>query len=137
MIREVVITALLIALSSLAQAANFVKPEELKEMFLQKKDVIIIDIQPAKEFEQHYFKDSIETNAFPVKSPEEKTKLDKTLTVIKASKAPVVIVCPRGKGGAKNSYEYLLTKGVPEEQLLILEGGIAAWPFKDYLKQGR
>lgn len=137
MFRMIVITALLVALSSLAQAANFVKPDELKEMFLQKKDVIILDIQPAKEFEQHNFFGSLETNAFPAKSPEEKAKLDKTLPTIKASNAPVIIVCPRGKGGAKNSYEYLLSQGVPEDRLLILEGGMTAWPFKEHVKQGR
>jgi len=137
MFSKIVITALLVAFSSVAQAANFVKPEELKEMLLHKKDVIIIDIQPAKEFEQHYIQGAVETNAFPAKSSEEKAKLDKTLPVIKVSKAPVIIVCPRGKGGAKNSYEYLLSQGIPEERLLILEGGIAAWPFKEFVKQGR
>ena len=48
-----------------------------------------------------------------------------------------MVVCPRGKGGAMNSYDYLKTQGIPEERLRILEGGMAGWPFKELLKQGR
>ena len=63
--------------------------------------------------------------------------MDKALPAIKASKASVIIVCPRGKSGAKNSYEYLVTQGVSEDRMQILEDGMTEWPFKEYLKQGR
>jgi rhodanese-related sulfurtransferase len=47
----------------------------------------------------------------------------------------VVIICPRGKSGAGNTYEYLRAMGISEERLRILEGGIAGWPYTEMLKK--
>jgi rhodanese-related sulfurtransferase len=99
--------------------------------------MIVVDIQPAKDFALQHLPGSIETNAYPAKSDDEKHLLDKVLATIKASADPVIIVCPRGKGGAKNSYEYLLSQGVAENRLQILEDGISGWPFKEFFQQGR
>lgn len=126
-----------IASATVALAANYIEPQELKELFDKKKPVILVDIQPETDFEVQHLPGSIETNAFPAKTDEEKARLDKALTVIKASKDPVVVVCPRGKSGAKNSYQYLESKGVPEDRMQILEGGIAEWPFKELFVKGR
>jgi hypothetical protein len=49
----------------------------------------------------------------------------------------VVIICPRGKSGASNTYDYIKSKGIPENRLYILEGGIAGWPYKEMLIKGR
>lgn len=131
--------ALILTLStaSAALAANYIEPQELKELLDKKQPVILVDIQPAADFEKQHIVGSIETNAFPAKSDEEKARLDKTLPIIKASKDPVVVVCPRGKSGAKNSYEYLMKQGVAEDRLQILEGGIAEWPYKELFVKGR
>lgn len=96
---------------------------------------MIVDIQPHDEFVNHHFKNSIETNAFPVKSSEDKAKLDKIIPSLLGTKNEIVIVCPRGKGGALNAYEYLKSKNVPENRLYILEGGIAGWPYKEMLER--
>lgn len=127
----------ILSCSGLACAANYIDPPELKALLQQKQAVVIVDIQPAKDFEQHHLPGSIETNAFPAKSVDEKQKLDKAIPAIAATRAPVVVVCPRGKSGAKNSYEYLLTKGIPESRLMILDGGINDWPYRELLKTGR
>ena len=137
MLKKLVISALMLTHASLALAANYIGPDELKQMIQQQKEVVIVDIQPPNEFEQHYLKGSIETNAFPAKNPDEKQRLDKTLPVINASTAPVVIICPRGGSGAKNSYEYFQARGVAEERLLILKGGMAGWPHQELLQHGR
>jgi rhodanese-related sulfurtransferase len=126
---------LLLAHASLALAANYIDADELKQIILQNREVVIVDIQPTGEFSQHFLKGSIETNAFPAKSADEKQRLDKALPAISSSSAPVVIICPRGKSGAKNSYEYLISKGIPENRLLILDGGIAEWPYKELLQK--
>ena len=120
-----------------AFAANYVKPDEFKKWLETGKKMIIVDIQPAKDFEEHHFKGSIETNAFPAKTDEEKKRLDKVIPQIMSSKDDVVIICPRGKSGASNTYEYLKSKGVPENRLYILEGGIAGWPYKKIFVKGR
>jgi rhodanese-related sulfurtransferase len=129
--------ALTLISASVTLAANYIEPQELKELLDQKKPVVLVDIQPAADFEKHYLAGSIETNAFPAKTDEEKKRLDKTLPVIKASKDPVVVICPRGKTGAKNSYDYIVSQGVPEDRMMILEGGIHEWPYKELFVKGR
>lgn len=111
-----------------ALAANYVKPDIFKQWLANNRSLVIVDIQPAEDFGDQHFKGSIETNAFPAKS-DEKKRLDKALPAIQASKGDVVIICPMGKGGALNSYDYLKSKGVPEKRLFILEGGIDGWPY--------
>jgi rhodanese-related sulfurtransferase len=120
-----------------ALAANYVKTDILKQWLASNKQIVIVDIQTADDFGAHHFKGSIETNAFPAKSDEEKMRLDKILPRIRSSKGEVVIICPMGKGGALNAYDYLKSKGVPENRLLILEGGIAGWPYPDLFVKGR
>ncbi len=131
--------ALILTLSAAtaALAANYIEPQELKELLNKKQSVILVDIQPAADFEKQHLPGSIETNAFPAKSDDEKKRLDKTLPIINASKDPVVVICPRGKTGAKNSYEYLMKQGVAEERMTILEGGIHEWPYKELFVKGR
>jgi rhodanese-related sulfurtransferase len=119
-----------------ALAANYIEPKELKALLDQKKPVILVDIQPAADFASKHLPGSIETNAFPAKTKEETARLDKVLELIKASKDPVVVICPRGKGGAKNTYSYFESKGVPESRMQILEDGIAGWPFADMVAKG-
>jgi rhodanese-related sulfurtransferase len=123
--------------TNLAFAANMLKAEDFKKWLDSGKQVIIVDIQPAKEYEQHHFKGSIETNAFPAKTDEERARLDKAIEKAKASKDDVVIVCPRGRSGAQNTYDYMKSKGIEEKRLNILEGGVANWPYKDLFVKGR
>ncbi len=138
MFKKIVLSlALTLITATAALAANYIEAEELKVLLEQKKPVILVDIQPAADFEKHYLARSIETNAFPAKTAEEKKRLDKTLPIIKASKDPVVVICPRGKTGAKNSYDYIISQGVPEDRMLILEGGIHEWPYKELFVKGR
>jgi rhodanese-related sulfurtransferase len=128
---------LMVVLTTTVFAANMLKPDVFKQWLESKKPMIIVDIQPAKDFEQHHFEGSVETNAYPVKTEEEKARLNKALEKAKASKDDIVIICPRGKGGAMNTYEYLKSKGIDEKRLYILEGGIAGWPYKEMFKKGR
>ena len=129
--------AVLFLLPHAALAKNYVKPDVFKQWITSNRSIVIVDIQPAKEFENHHFKGSIETNAFPSKSDAEKRRLDNVIPKIQASKGEVVIICPKGKGGAVNTYEYLQSKGVPESRLFILEGGIESWPYPGMYVRGR
>ena len=124
---------LVFLLASSAFAAKYVKPEDFKMWLESGKKLIIVDIQPAEDFKKHHFKGSIETNAYPVKTDEEKKRLDRVLPLIMSSSDDIVIICPRGRSGAINTYEYLKSKGVSEKRLYILEGGIAGWPYKEML----
>jgi rhodanese-related sulfurtransferase len=120
-----------------ASQYNMIKPEELKNWLTSGKKVILVDIQPHEDFVKGHIKGAIETNAFPASKDEEKKRLDKVLPIIQKSNDPVVILCPRGRTGAKNSYDYLKSKGVPENRLYILEGGMAGWPYPELLEKGK
>ena len=120
-----------------ASQNNMIKPEELKNWLTSGKKVILVDIQPHEDFVKGHIKGSIETNAYPASKDEERKRLDKVLPIIQKNNDPVVIICPRGRSGAKNSYDYLKSKGVPENRLYILEGGMAGWPYPELLEKGK
>ncbi|MBU4119602.1 MAG: rhodanese-like domain-containing protein [Proteobacteria bacterium] len=119
-----------------ALATNYITAPKLKKMLDEKQEVVLVDIQPAADFAKQHLPGSIETNAFPGKTEEDKGRLDKALPTINGGKAQVIVLCPRGKSGAKNSYNYLMTKGVDEKRLMILEGGIADWPYGEMFVKG-
>lgn len=138
MFKKIALTlAMTLFSATVVLAANYIEPQELKVLLDKKQPVILVDIQLAADFEKQHFPGSIETNAFPAAKDEEKARLDKVLTMIKASKDQVIVICPRGKSGAKNSYNYLESKGVSEERMQILEDGIAGWPYKELFVTGR
>ena len=62
-------------------------------------------------------------------------KLDAAYEQVASGSDPVVIVCPRGGGGAKRTYEYFAEKGIPADRLFILKGGQAGWPFEELLEE--
>lgn len=120
-----------------APAYNYINPEQFKGWLEKGMDMVIVDIQVPEAYAGRHFKGAIETNAFPVKSDEERARLDQTLARINATTAPVVIVCPRGGGGAKATYDYLKAKGVAEDRLLILLKGMDGWPYPEMCVSGR
>ncbi len=133
MSRIILQVLLLIATATASMAANYnyVDPNQFKQWLEKGKDIAIVDIQLPAEFQVHHFKGSIETNAYPVKSATDKQKLDRVLPKLSASKNDVVVVCPRGGGGAKNTYDYLKEKGIDEKRIFILKEGMQGWPYKE------
>ncbi len=110
---------------------NYVSPDDFKQWLESNKPMIIVDIQDKEAFTKQHFKDSIETNAYPVKTDAERKSIDPAVEQFKASNQDIVVVCPRGGGGAKRCYDYMKSQGVPDENLFILEGGADKWPFKE------
>lgn len=139
MLKRIIAVILAVLFASVAFAADYqyVSPENFKEWQESGKKTIVVDIQLPAEFGKRHFKGSIETNAYPVKSDEERKKLDKALVQINLTRDDVVIVCPRGGGGAKNTYDYLKGKGVAEKRLFILAKGIEGWPYAEMCVAGR
>jgi rhodanese-related sulfurtransferase len=139
MLKRIIAVLLMLIVATAAAAANYqyVSTDTFKEWQEKGKPVVIVDIQIPAEFAKRHFKGSLETNAYPVKSDEERQRLDATLAKINASKDDVVIVCPRGGGGAKNTYDYLKGKGVEEKRLFILEKGMEGWPHPEMCVSGR
>ena len=133
------LVSILAASAALAFGANYqyLEPEEFKKWLETGKKVRIVDIQVPAEFQQHHFNGSLQTNAFPVKSAEEKSKLDLVLPQLTASSEEIVIICPRGGGGAKNTFDHLKSKGIAEARMHILEDGMQGWPYKALVVQGK
>lgn len=109
---------------------NYIAAKDLRNRINARSELIIIDICPAEQFAEGHVKGSIETNAYPVKTEAEKYRLAKQLPRIKDSRDDVVIVCPRGGGGAKRTVDYLNANGIDEKRLLILEKGMDKWPYE-------
>jgi len=106
---------------------NYISAADLEKRLNANLPTNIVDIQVEEEFDQHHIKGAAPTYAYPVKSDTDRTKLDTTIEQIKGNNDPVVVVCPRGAGGAKRTYDYLLENGISAERLLILEKGQGGW----------
>jgi rhodanese-related sulfurtransferase len=125
--------------STVAGAGDYrsLKQDTFKGWLENGKPMQVVDIQLPAEFARHHFKGAIETGAYPVKTDVERQRLDAVLPAIKASRDDVVIVCPRGGGGARNTYDYLKAHGVAESRLFILEKGMDGWPYPYLTVSGR
>jgi len=113
---------------------NYISATDLEARLTASQPTNIVDIQVDSEFTQHHVKGAIPTYAYPVKSDADRTKLDAAIVKLKDNSDPVVIVCPRGAGGAKRTYDYLQQHGISSERLRILEKGQSGWtctPFTE------
>jgi len=116
------------ALAADAQPAyRYISASDLEARLTASQPTNIVDIQVEEEFAQHHIKGATATYAYPVKSEADKAKIDAVVEHLKANSDPVVIVCPRGAGGATRTYDYLLSQGIAAERLLILEKGQGGW----------
>ena len=106
---------------------NYISAADLEARLTDDKPTNIVDIQVEEEFAQHHIKGAIPTYAYPVKSDTDRAKLDTTVQRLKTNDDPVVVVCPRGAGGATRTYDYLVQQGISAERLAILENGQGGW----------
>ena len=112
---------------------NYISAEETAE--LMRKDaskLVLVDIQEKPDFEEEHLKGAFATYAYPVKTEDEKARLAALLPNI-SPEQKVIIICPRGGGGADRAYDFYLEKGVKKEQLFTLKGGQYEWP-RDKIK---
>ena len=122
--------ALLIPTLAHAMGYNYISQDEMRSRIDAKDQMTIVDICPIDQFDKGHLPGSVETNAYPVKTDEERAKIAKVLPEIKSSTEDVVIVCPGGRGGAKRTYDYYVEQGVAESRLFILEKGMNGWPYQ-------
>jgi len=120
---------LVISTSAMAIDYQYISAAELQKRIETNKQGLLLDIQVEDEFSEHHIENAVATYAYPVKSDQDKQKLQEVVEQAKASMEPVTIICPRGGGGAKRTYDYLKEQGVSESRLLILEGGQAEWLY--------
>lgn len=115
-------------LAGILSSYNYISPEETAELVrTNPSKVIIVDIQEKPGFEKEHLKGAVATYAYPVKTEDEKGRLEALLPTFKPDQK-IVIVCPRGGGGADRAYDFYLSKGVKKEQLFTLTKGQEGWP---------
>lgn len=122
--------ALLIPTLVHAMNYNYISQDEMRSRIDAEDAMTIVDICPINQYARGHLPGSVETNAYPVKSDEERAKIAKVLPEIKSSNQDVIIVCPGGRGGAKRTYDYYVEQGVEENRLFILEKGMNEWPYQ-------
>ncbi|ADR18034.1 rhodanese-like domain-containing protein [Calditerrivibrio nitroreducens] len=120
------------AFAGLFSSYNYITGDELANWIKSKKQFIIVDIQPKKDFDDEHIVGAIPTYAFPAKKDEEKKRLDPVIEKIKQNNLPVIVVCPAGKTGAENAYNYIKSKGIDEKRLYILKGGMGSWTHNEF-----
>lgn len=136
--RLLLVACCLVFLASGAQASDYqyMTPETLKTRIEAKSPVHVFDIQVADEYAEHHLPGAMKSCAYPVKSDEDKAKVEAFMDTLKADGAPIVIICPRGKGGAKRTYDYMKDNGISAFRLYILEDGQAGWPYDKMIRKG-
>lgn len=112
---------------------QYITAVQLKEKLEKEEPVLLFDIQVEEEWQEHRIIGSIPTYSYPVESEADLAKIEPVLPDL-AGDAPVVVVCPRGGGGAERAYDYLKENGIAEDRLLILEKGMAKWPFGEFVE---
>jgi len=115
---------------ALAQDYNHMSPEDAKSRLEKKDSIKIVDIQVEDEYAKGHLPGAVKTCAYPVKSDEDRAKLDEFAASVAGTKDDLLIVCPRGKGGAERTFDYLVEKGIERDRLYILEGGQKEWPYE-------
>jgi len=108
---------------------NYITPEKTKSRIESGEAVTLLDIQIEDEYTRHHIRGSLATYAYPVKSDAQKAKLDRVIPNLSANTDPIVIICPRGGGGAKRTFEYLASRGIQSKRMFILEKGQSGWPY--------
>ncbi len=134
------LATLILGLSLLtAQAAaagvdyNSISSDEFIKILQEKKPVHVVDIQKKNNYLQKHFADSVGTNAYPVKTDQEKSRINAVLAPLQANTDPVVIVGPRGTRAAQKAYAYLMEQGIAPQRLAILDKGMRDWPAPEML----
>lgn len=117
---------------------NYITADETAKLMRENASkLVLVDIQEKPDFIEEHLKGALATYAYPVKTDAEKARLAELLPQIKPDQK-VVIVCPRGGGGADRAYDFYLEKGLKKEQLFTLKGGQYEWPrdkIKDVLEK--
>jgi thiosulfate/3-mercaptopyruvate sulfurtransferase len=107
---------------------NYISAEETAKLIREDASkVVLVDIQEKGDFEEEHLKGAISTYAYPVKTDEERARLAALVPNIKDGQK-VVVICPRGGGGADRAYDFLLKSGVKKENLVTLTDGQYGWP---------
>ena len=115
--------------------AQFVSPETFRQWLSQDK-ALIVDVQTYDGYLKMHFPGSVTTHAYPVVTEAQKQRVEAIIPTLKKTKKPIVLVCFGGITGAPNARNVLVSKGIPNKQLFVLQGGSLGFPWKNMLVSG-
>ena len=124
---------LLVVPFTYGESYNYISAFDLKKRIESGAQVFLLDIQVEKEYSKHHIVNTFATYAYPVESIGDRAKLKSALGKIRNSKEDIIIICPRGAGGAKRTYDYLQAEGIVSNRLYILEKGQSGWPYPELI----
>lgn len=135
--RRICLTGLLVLILASWAAAEvdykYMDPEDLKIRLDTHEPTILVDIQKKNAFREHHFYGSIKTYAYPAKTELDTQSLVQAVHMYEQTQNKIVIIGPRGGRASKRTYDYLVSRGVPEDHISILRGGIKSWPYPEML----
>jgi rhodanese-related sulfurtransferase len=107
---------------------NYISAKETAELIrTNPQSIVLVDIQEKPGFAKEHLIGAIETNAYPVKKQDELDRLAALLPQIKPDQK-VIIICPRGGGGADRAYDFYLKSGINKDNIFTLKNGQEGWP---------
>jgi len=124
-----------LSLPGFAFSFNMMTAEELKDRLNAKQPVILLDIQKKNAYHEHHFYGSIRTYAYPARSDVELESAVQGVRMYERTSNEVIVIGPRGGKASQRTVGFLITRGIPEEKIFILQGGIREWPYKEMLLQ--
>ena len=128
-----IVMLFMISIPGLALAFNMMAPEELKARLETKQPTILLDIQKRNAYKEHHFYGSVRTYAYPARTEAELESAVQGVRMHEQTGDDVVIIGPRGGKASQRTVDFLITRGIPEEKIFILLGGIKKWPHKKML----
>ncbi|WP_024955203.1 rhodanese-like domain-containing protein [Sulfurospirillum arcachonense] len=107
---------------------NYISAEKTAELIKNDSEsIVLVDIQEKDDFKEEHLKGAVSTYAYPVKTDEERARLTALIPTIKSGQK-IIIICPRGGGGANRAYDFFLKSGLKKDTLFTLTDGQYGWP---------
>ena len=125
-----VIGLVFVGCGKVEQKAQYNYIDANKTAELMREDIsklVLVDIQERDDYAEEHLKGAIETYAYPVKTDEERARLTALIPNIKDNQK-VIVICPKGGGGADRAYDFFLENGIKKENLFTLIDGQYGWP---------
>lgn len=123
----------MLSIPAISFAYNLMTADDLKIRLDTKEPTILLDIQKKNAYKEHHFYGSIRTFAYPAKTEKDLESAVQGVRMYKQTSNDLVIIGPRGGRPSKRTFDFLVTRGIPEEKIFILEGGIKNWPYRKML----
>lgn len=109
---------------------------DLARRLREKLPTLVVDLRVREEFAKSHISGAIPAPCYPARPEAQRRQLDPVLPHLVADDAPIVLVCPRGGGGARRARDHLVERGVAAERLFILDKGQEGWNYPE-LTEGR